>query len=85
MIALWFALAAAAGYTAGHYRWLPKAFEWVYDRATDERWYSEPVAFLMLLVGTLLMPRRTIRGIRATRHPEQRLPAPEMDPNWGTR
>ena len=84
MSALWLALAAAAGYTAGHYRLPARAFEHLYDWSQTGRWYSEPVAALMLLIVFLLRPRRTLRNIRRRDTPDRREPAPEIDPHWGT-
>lgn len=85
MTALWLALAAAAGFAAGHYRLPPRVFERAYDWSQDGRWYSEAVAFVLLVVAFLFTPWRAVRNLRAWRRPEQRQPAPEMDPNWGTR
>ena len=84
MIALWFVLAAAAGYAAGHYRLLIRALEALLDAAEAGRWYSEPIAALMLLIVFLLRPRRTLRNIRRRDTPDQRQQAPEIDPRWGT-
>lgn len=64
MIALWFVLAAAAGYTAGHFRLIVRVFEALLNAAEAARWYSEPIAALMLLIVFLLRPRRTVRNIR---------------------
>lgn len=85
MIALWLALAAAAGYTAGHYRLLIRTLEALLDAAEAGRWYSEPIAALMLLIVFLARPRRTVRNIRRRDTPDQRQPAPEIDPRWGAR
>jgi len=83
--ALWLALAAAAGFAAGHYRLPSRAFERLYDWSQDGRWHSGPIAFVMVAVAFLLTPRRTARNIRSWRRPERRQPAPEIDPRWGMR
>lgn len=85
MIVLWLALAAAAGYAAGHYRLPARAFEHLYDWSQTGRWYSEPVAALMLAAAFLFIPWRVIRNIRSWRATSERAPAPEIDPHWGAR
>lgn len=85
MIAFWLALAAAAGFAAGHYRLPGRVFERAYDWSQDGRRYSEAVAFVLLVAAFLFTPRRAIRNLRPRWRPEQRQPAPDMDPEWGTR
>jgi hypothetical protein len=92
VIALWLALAAAAGFAAGHYRLPEWLFDWCYDRATADteprtvrRAFAETISALMLLAAFTTHPRRTVRRIRDARRTQGRMPAPQMDPEWGRR
>lgn len=90
MIVLWLLLAAAAGFTASHYRLPARAWDRLLDWTqtgsqprTARRFATETTAALLLLAALATRPRRTLRNIRSWRKPQEHLPTPEMGPNWG--
>jgi len=86
MSAIWLALAAAAGFAAGHYRLPGRLFDRAYDAATgDRRGVAWIAGVPLVLLALAVHPRRSIRYARSWRRADERLPAPEIDPEWGKR
>jgi len=75
-----------AGYLAGRLRPGRRLFDKALDAATgDRRGIAWAAGGLLVLLALAVHPRQSIRYIRSWRRPEERLPAPEMDPGWGRR
>jgi hypothetical protein len=90
--ALFFLLAAAAGYTLGRLRPAHRASDWAHwtdirsDRPgrTSPRWWACQAVFLCEIAVLLATrPRQTLHAWRH-RHdpPPLRSPAPKLNPNW---
>lgn len=82
--------ALTAGYTAGRVRPARRLSAWALETAAADRasaWNPETLAaeaFLALALAAtfLLHPARAARSTWAYGRPEERLPAPELDPGW---
>lgn len=90
----WLAVPAAfaAGYLLRHFEAVSRTWyglcDWVEadtEPRSVRRFSREVVAALLLAVSFIARPRLTVRRIRIARRPDKRVPAPQIDPGWGSR